>query len=131
MATAIADACAVETGLFTSDVLSTFERPTSALTIPVGVLIDGDVRVLFVRVCVPVVVASMLVSAIPCTFVVSDSCAESADAAVASAADRAAFALLVASAAAVLIASASAVSAYVLVATVESISIVIVPDSSL
>ena len=54
--------------------MSTFARPTSDLVIPVGVFIAGDVRVLFVRVCVPVVVASMLVSAIPCTAVVSASC---------------------------------------------------------
>ena len=44
--------CAVETGLLASLVLSTFPRPTSPLTIPVGVLITGDVSVLFVRVAV-------------------------------------------------------------------------------
>lgn len=33
-------------------VLSTFHRPTSHLTIPVGVFITGEVRVLFVRVSV-------------------------------------------------------------------------------
>ena len=54
--------------------LSTFESPTSDLVIPVGVFITGDVRVLFVRVCAPVVVARILVSAIPCTLVVSASC---------------------------------------------------------
>ena len=110
-----------------SDVLSTFARPTSAFTIPVGVLITGDVRVLFVIVCVPVVVSKILVSAIPCILVVSASWLESADAA----ADAAALAFEVASADAVEIASASAWSTYVLVATVESISIVIVPDASL
>ena len=68
-----ADNAASETGLFASEVLSTLDKPTSDLIIPVGVFIAGDVRVLFVRVCVPVVVASMLVSAMPCTAVVSDS----------------------------------------------------------
>ena len=42
--------------------------PTSALTNP-----DGEVIVLFVKVCVPVVVTNNDVSAIPCTFVVSAS----------------------------------------------------------
>ena len=56
---------AYETGLSMSLVLSTFPKPTSALTIPVGVLITGEVRVLFVKVCVPDVVARILVSAIP------------------------------------------------------------------
>jgi hypothetical protein len=42
-----------DTGLFASDVLSTFARPTSVFVIPVGVLITGEVKVLFVRVSVP------------------------------------------------------------------------------
>ena len=58
--------------------MSTFESPTSAFTIPVGVLITGDVKVLFVSVCVPVVVTNNDVSTIPCTFVVSASWAETA-----------------------------------------------------
>ena len=41
---------AVETGLLASEVLSTFPRPTSALTIPVGVFMFGDVSILFVKV---------------------------------------------------------------------------------
>ena len=41
---------AVETGLLASDVLSTFARPTSDFVIPVGVLITGEVSVLFVKV---------------------------------------------------------------------------------
>ena len=41
---------AVETGLFASVVLSTFESPTSSFTIPVGVVILGEVNVLFVKV---------------------------------------------------------------------------------
>jgi hypothetical protein len=36
---------AVETGLLASKVLLTFPRPTFALTIPVGVLITGLVKV--------------------------------------------------------------------------------------
>ena len=43
---------AVETGFPASVVLSTFARPTSDFVIPVGVLITGDVSVLFVRVSV-------------------------------------------------------------------------------
>ena len=57
---------AVETGLSASDVLSTFPRPTSPFTNPAG-----DVIVLFVKVCVPVVVTNRLVSAIPWIAVVS------------------------------------------------------------
>ena len=38
--------------LVESEVLSTLPRPTSPLTIPVGVLITGLVSVLFVSVCV-------------------------------------------------------------------------------
>ena len=49
---------AVETGLFASDVLSKFARPTSVFVIPVGVLITGEVKVLFVRVSVPASVAT-------------------------------------------------------------------------
>ena len=33
--------------------MSTFARPTSVFVIPVGVLITGEVKVLFVRVSVP------------------------------------------------------------------------------
>ena len=62
---ASASTAAVESGLLASEVLSTFARPTSDLTIPVGVVISGDVRVLFERVCVPVVVANIDVSGIP------------------------------------------------------------------
>jgi hypothetical protein len=42
---------AVAAFLVASEVLSTFPRPTSDLVIPVGVVIDGLVRVLLVRVC--------------------------------------------------------------------------------
>ena len=42
--------CAVDTGFAVSAVLSTEPKPTSPLTIPVGVLITGDVIVLFVKV---------------------------------------------------------------------------------
>ena len=45
-----ADCVAVEIGLFASDVLLTFESPTSDFVIPVGELITGEVKVLFVRV---------------------------------------------------------------------------------
>ena len=53
---------AVEIGLFTSDVLSTFPNPTSPLTIPVGVVIDGLVNVLLVKVSVPANVAKVPVA---------------------------------------------------------------------
>ena len=59
---------AVDTGLFASEVLSTFPKPTSPFTKPAGV-----VMVLFVSVCVPVVVTRIDVSAIPWIFVVSAS----------------------------------------------------------
>ena len=55
-----ADCVAVETGLLASEVLSTFPRPTSAFTNPAG-----EVIVLLVSVCVPVVVTNRLVSAMP------------------------------------------------------------------
>ena len=48
--------------------LSTFPKPTSPLTKP-----EGDVIVLFVRVCEPVVVTKIEVSTIPWIFVVSAS----------------------------------------------------------
>ena len=58
----------MDTGLFASEVLSTFPKPTSPFTKPAGVVI-----VLFVSVCVPVVVTRIDVSAIPWIFVVSAS----------------------------------------------------------
>ena len=42
-----------------SVVLSTFARPTSDFVIPVGVLITGEVKVLFVSVCVPELVVTV------------------------------------------------------------------------
>ena len=53
---------AEDTGFAASDVLSTFQSPTSPLTIPVGVVITGEVRVLFVRVCAVVLSIVMAVS---------------------------------------------------------------------
>jgi hypothetical protein len=53
---------AVEIGLFTSDVLSTFPNPTSPLTIPVGVVIDGLVKLLLVKVSTPANVAKVPVA---------------------------------------------------------------------
>ena len=44
-------------GFKASEVLSTFDKPTSDFTIPVGVLITGLVKVLFVNVSVPANVA--------------------------------------------------------------------------
>ena len=49
--------CVVLTGLFASEVLSTLPRPTSPLTIPVGVVITGEVSVLLVKVSAPAIVA--------------------------------------------------------------------------
>ena len=46
--------------MLASEVLSTFPSPTSPFASP-----EGDVIVLFVKVCVPVVVTSRLVSATP------------------------------------------------------------------
>jgi len=46
--------CAVDTGFPASVVLSTFHNQTSHFTIPVGVFITGEVKVLFVSVCVAV-----------------------------------------------------------------------------
>lgn len=62
---ASASTAAVESGLLASEVLSTFPRPTSDLTIPVGVVISGDVSVLFVKTCEPSSVISFAVLAIP------------------------------------------------------------------
>lgn len=60
-----ASTVAVDSGLLISEVLSTFPRPTSALTIPVGVVMFGDTIVLFVKVCMPSSVISFAVLAIP------------------------------------------------------------------
>ena len=50
---------AVETGLFASLVLSTLPKPTSPLTMPVGVVIEGLVNDLFVNVSAPANVAKV------------------------------------------------------------------------
>ena len=56
---------AFEFGLFASLVLSTLPKPTSPLTIPVGELITGEVKVLFVNVAIA---ASLVASLVLSTF---------------------------------------------------------------
>ena len=48
------EAMFVEPAQVLNAVFSTFPRPTSPFTIPVGELITGEVKVLLVRVCVSV-----------------------------------------------------------------------------